>query len=265
MSESRWIRVNVDWDDSPWLDVLSAESQLAWIKLLCLVKKEGTGGRVKAKEPAVAAKRWGVGTEHVTKLLRAAQDDGALLIEDGCWVLQNWCKYQDNSAERMRRYRERGRDDEASPLRNVTSPLSRDSDSDIDRDREREKEREVAGAPPRGRFVKPSVEDVAGYLQERGITTFEASGFIDFYESVGWRVGNKPMKDWRAAVRTWETRHKNDPPKNGKAPADLDRKEPKAGLDYDLKVIDDKAVRVLPGTTQRFDESKWRESRGIPA
>ena len=55
-------------------------------------------------------------------------------------------------------------------------------------------------------------------------------------------------------------------PTNGKAPADVEfRKEPKAGLDYDLKVVDDKAVRVLPGTSQRFDESKWRESRGIPA
>ena len=28
--------------------------------------------------------------------------------------------------------------------------------------------------------------------------------FIDFYESKGWMVGKNKMKDWKAAVRTWE-------------------------------------------------------------
>ena len=30
--------------------------------------------------------------------------------------------------------------------------------------------------------------------------------FIDFYASKGWKVGNQPMKDWKACVRTWEQR-----------------------------------------------------------
>ena len=30
--------------------------------------------------------------------------------------------------------------------------------------------------------------------------------FVDFYASKGWRVGKEPMKDWEAAVRTWERR-----------------------------------------------------------
>jgi hypothetical protein len=29
---------------------------------------------------------------------------------------------------------------------------------------------------------------------------------VDFYASKGWKVGNQPMKDWKAAVRTWEQR-----------------------------------------------------------
>ena len=32
----------------------------------------------------------------------------------------------------------------------------------------------------------------------------DADRFVDFYESKGWMVGKNKMKDWRAAVRTWE-------------------------------------------------------------
>ena len=28
---------------------------------------------------------------------------------------------------------------------------------------------------------------------------------MDFYDANGWKVGKKPMKDWKAAVRTWLT------------------------------------------------------------
>ena len=39
----------------------------------------------------------------------------------------------------------------------------------------------------------------------------DPESFIDFYESKGWKVGNQPMKDWKAAVRTWERRDNNRP------------------------------------------------------
>ena len=32
----------------------------------------------------------------------------------------------------------------------------------------------------------------------------DAQRFIDYYTSNGWKVGRNPMKDWKAAVRTWE-------------------------------------------------------------
>ena len=59
-------------------------------------------------------------------------------------------------------------------------------------------------------FKKPNVEEIESYCQERknGIS---AQAFFDFYESKGWKVGKSPMKDWRAAVRTWETRNKTKP------------------------------------------------------
>lgn len=53
------------------------------------------------------------------------------------------------------------------------------------------------------KFTKPTIEEIQTYCRERN-NTVEASKFFDFYESKGWKVGNSPMKDWRAAVRTWE-------------------------------------------------------------
>lgn len=53
------------------------------------------------------------------------------------------------------------------------------------------------------RFVKPGVEEVRAYCLERG-NRVDAQKFVDYYESNGWRVGRNPMKDWKAAVRTWE-------------------------------------------------------------
>ena len=53
------------------------------------------------------------------------------------------------------------------------------------------------------RFTKPTLADVQAYCAERG-NSVDAQKFVDYYESNGWRVGKSPMKDWRAAVRTWE-------------------------------------------------------------
>ena len=43
------------------------------------------------------------------------------------------------------------------------------------------------------------------YCAERG-NHVDAQAFVDFYAAKGWKVGSAPMKDWKAAVRTWEKR-----------------------------------------------------------
>ncbi len=57
--------------------------------------------------------------------------------------------------------------------------------------------------PARSEFVKPSVEEVAAYCKSRG-NSVDPQVFVDFYESKGWCIGKNKMKDWQAAVRTWE-------------------------------------------------------------
>ena len=64
------------------------------------------------------------------------------------------------------------------------------------------------------RFIPPTVEEVESYCSERG-NGIDAQSFIDFYESKGWMIGKNKMKDWKAAVRTWErSRNKNSTEKS---------------------------------------------------
>lgn len=57
---------------------------------------------------------------------------------------------------------------------------------------------------PPARFVPPTVEKVAAYCKERN-NGIDAQHFVDYYSANGWVQGKgKPIKDWNAAVRTWE-------------------------------------------------------------
>jgi uncharacterized protein YdaU (DUF1376 family) len=53
------------------------------------------------------------------------------------------------------------------------------------------------------RFMPPSLDQVINYCNER-LNNVDANKFIDHYTSNGWLVGKNKMKDWKAAVRTWE-------------------------------------------------------------
>ncbi len=59
--------------------------------------------------------------------------------------------------------------------------------------------------PPSGvcRFAPPTLEEVTAYCRERG-NRVDPQKFVDFYTMKGWMVGKNKMKDWKAAVRTWE-------------------------------------------------------------
>ena len=79
-------------------------------------------------------------------------------------------------------------------------------------------------------FKKPSKEEVEEYCRERN-NNVNAEQFIDFYESKGWFVGKNKMKDWKASVRLWEKRDRDQKPKLVRKEATDEEKE-----DY-LRVI----------------------------
>lgn len=82
------------------------------------------------------------------------------------------------------------------------------SDSDSDSDSECDTEPPIESAHTR--FKKPTLQEVLDYCKERR-NTVNAQRFIDYYESKGWKVGREGMKDWKAAVRTWEASEKAKP------------------------------------------------------
>ena len=57
-------------------------------------------------------------------------------------------------------------------------------------------------------FTPPSIDEVSAYCAERN-NGIDPQHFVDFYEAKGWMVGKNKMKDWKAAVRTWEGRQGN--------------------------------------------------------
>lgn len=52
-------------------------------------------------------------------------------------------------------------------------------------------------------FKKPTIDEIKAYCQERN-NSVDPDKFYNYYASNGWKVGKNPMKDWKAAVRTWE-------------------------------------------------------------
>lgn len=59
------------------------------------------------------------------------------------------------------------------------------------------------------RFIKPTIEEIAEYCKSRN-NDIDAESFYNFYQSKGWKVGNTPMKDWKACVITWEKRNRKE-------------------------------------------------------
>jgi rhodanese-related sulfurtransferase len=60
------------------------------------------------------------------------------------------------------------------------------------------------------RFKKPTIDEIVLYCVNRN-SSVQAAEFYDFYESKNWYIGKNKMKDWKAAVRTWERRSKEKP------------------------------------------------------
>ena len=64
-------------------------------------------------------------------------------------------------------------------------------------------------------FKKPTLDEVKNYCILRK-NNIDAEAFIDFYSSKNFMIGKNKMKDWKASVRTWESREKNNPKNNSK-------------------------------------------------
>lgn len=136
-------------------------------------------------------------------------ENGAIYMLD----IQNFIGKGSTEADRQRLYdrriSEERKQKKITQSRNLEEILEK-STPEIEIEKEIEKELEIekdssakSTTTKRKRFEKPTISDIEQYCIERN-NNVNAEHFFDYYESNGWKVGKNSMKDWKAAVRTWE-------------------------------------------------------------
>jgi hypothetical protein len=98
----------------------------------------------------------------------------------------------------------------------MISPCNQDATPETEtetekRQREIREQRERENA--RRRAIPPDIADVIEYCRERG-TGIDPHRWFNFYSAKNWMIGKNKMKDWQAAVRTWEEKKASTEPKN---------------------------------------------------
>ena len=86
---------------------------------------------------------------------------------------------------------------------------NQDKDKEKEKDNDNDKDNDsLSSTEPRltaeEREKKPSLEEVMSFSQEAGLNV-DVQYFYNYYEANGWYIGKRPMKDWKAAVRSWES------------------------------------------------------------
>ena len=126
-------------------------------------------------------------------------ENGAIYMLD----IQNFIGRGSSEADRKREYRQRIETDRTNVQTKVRE-ISEKSPPEIDIEIEKKIHSSAKSTTTkRKRFEKPSISDIKQYCMERN-NNVNAEQFFDYYESNGWKVGKNSMKDWKAAVRTWE-------------------------------------------------------------
>lgn len=131
-------------------------------------------------------------------------ENGAIYMLD----IQNFIGRGSSEADRKREYRQRIETDRTNvqtKVREISEKSPPEIEIELEKEIKIEKEIDSSASTTtkRKRFEKPSISDIKQYCIERN-NNVNAEHFFDYYESNGWKVGKNSMKDWKAAVRTWE-------------------------------------------------------------
>lgn len=226
MSEVKWIKITTDiFDDEKILLIESLPDAYAiivvWFKLLCLAGKMNNSGvfvmnNQIAYTDKMLATIFRMKESTVQLALQTFEQFGMVEIIDGVITIPNWGKHQNleqleerkrYQREYQREYRKKQKllvgDDKGSCkclCNDDVNALDKEEDKEKDKDKDTDTKSEKRKA-----FSPPTVDEVRQYCRERG-NGVDAERFVDYYSSNGWMVGKNKMKNWQAAVRTWEKR-----------------------------------------------------------
>ena len=126
-------------------------------------------------------------------------ENGAIYMLD----IQNFIGRGSSEADRKREYRQRIETD-----RTNVRQISDKTPPELEIEKEIEKEIDSSAkstTTKRKRFEKPTLSEIKEYCIERN-NNIDAEEFYSYYESIGWKVGKNPMKNWKFAIITWEKR-----------------------------------------------------------
>lgn len=205
------------------------KTRIVWITMLAIADKNGevagsVPGIARIAAVSVDDTRTAIGKFLSPDPDSRTKDDQGRRIEeiDGGWRLLNHRKYREmaskdevkeSEAKRKAAWREQQKRNGKCPemSRNVPDmsqdvpKISHIADTEADAySKEEKNKRRVA-------FHAPSLSEVEEYGKTLNPPFHKGPQFIDFYESNGWKVGKNPMKDWKAAVRTWNAKEKGQP------------------------------------------------------
>ena len=136
-------------------------------------------------------------------------ENGAIYMLD----IQNFIGKGSTEADRQRLYdrriSEERKQKKLTQSRNLEEILEKSTpEIEIELEKDIKIEKEIHSSAKRTttkrkRFEKPTLSEIKAYCIERN-NNVDAQHFFDYYESNGWKVGKNSMKNWQAAVRTWE-------------------------------------------------------------
>lgn len=145
------------------------------------------------------ASQWKCSKEKVNKILTLFSEDNMLTVNKTTrrtlLTVVNYGIYQNGSDS----------------LKDTDKDSVRDTGKDTDSPQHKNNKeyKEDKNNKKSSHFVPPSLEEVAAYCSDRK-NGIDPESFIAFYQSKGWMIGKNKMKDWKAAVRTWEQRDRKD-------------------------------------------------------
>lgn len=218
-------------DSSIWCE--DSDTKVVWVTMLAMADEFG---RVLSSVPGLA-KRANVSVEATRKALdkflapdpdsrsrfRDPNDDGRRIeVTEMGWRLLNHSFFRElrndeDRREQNRLAQQRHRERVSKMSANVSTGQQMSAESahtEADTEADADQEQSKRGVKSKKAFQKPSCEECEGYAKEIGMPSDEGRKFFDHFTSNGWKVGGKsPMRDWRAALRTWKGRWEERNPK----------------------------------------------------
>jgi predicted phage replisome organizer len=235
MADVKWIKIVTDvFDDEKILMIETMPESdtiiVIWFKLLCLAGKQNNSGVFQMGQMPYTDEMFATIFRRPLNTVRLAlktfEQFGMIEIIHDTVTIPNWGKHQSIDQieaknaymkKYMREYREKQKLISSGKSNCKTNSKANVSEADKIREEEIREDKSRGdiegvtdinvGTKPSKRFSPPTVEEVAQYCFDR-MSCVDPQRFVDYYTSNGWMVGKNKMKDWKAAVRTWEQKDK---------------------------------------------------------